>query len=193
MAWRSWFYRFWYRLFSQPFSSPLTGGNEEIEITLYQSQSLTENFGRNPERTVARYIAENFDRADIGYRITFGYKPKNPPDEVNNPPLSTLIWWTDEEREHTAEDANLLLLNINGGGISYRYGRFGLAPAGNIDKDENFSPRGTTDLHRNVRACLHELAHNLSVGHEDGIFTPPSMIFSLSAVRKIGLYVQRNR
>lgn len=193
---RKWLIRRWRRVFpTDGVESPLMGGNGEVQLAIYQSKSLSNRHGKSPEKTVARYLAENFDRAGIGYEIRFGYPPRyvNSRYEVRGPKGNPgLNNWANSSKPFTARDGNLLLYNIDGGGVAYLRGKHGLAPAGNIDRVPPFRENGEDDIYRNIRACLHEVGHMLGGKHKDNMFTKPSMVYNDSVLDDFQEYIDRN-
>lgn len=159
-------------------------GDERLDVVLYQSDRLTEASGTTPAEVACRFIAAALDRAGIGYRV----RVKNvafevPPEfEVDNPPNDTLSWWAGVEKPYEGSDCTMLLLDIDGGGLTYLSGRYSISPAGNVTRHVERTDVGDTDLHRNVRACLHELGHALGGRHRDDMLSPPGLYYNDSAV-----------
>lgn len=142
-----------------------------VEVSLRQTGELDQRAGRNPERTIARYVERAFDRLDIPYRIVYDL-----PVEIDAPPVgagkeTALRWWRSALNgarvSDTGVDANLLLTAANGGGLSAVGGWAGIAPAGTLtDEYELVDACSPSDPQHVVYGTLHELAHCLGSSHD---------------------------
>lgn len=141
-----------------------------IEVSLRQTGELTHRAGRNPERTLARYVERAFDRLDVPYRVVYDL-----PVEIDAPAVgagrqNALRWWraalNSARVQDTGRDANLLLTAAKGGGLSAVGGWASIAPGGTLTEEfELVETCSSDDPQHVVYGALHELAHCLGSSH----------------------------
>lgn len=138
------------------------------EITLYSRTKLVDKNGRISEEMAARHIAQALDDAGYNYEISYNYGAKiiRPKEKK----IDEFRQWKarvfDETIEHVGKDANLLLMDYNGGGMSFVNGKVGIAPARHVDSLEDPHGIGYDSQARNIHAILHELGHQLGSQHD---------------------------
>ncbi len=176
------FYKYYVsRQISRP-ESPIKGGDgPHVEVAVYRSEALDQRHGKVPSDSVARYYAEALDRA--GFSYTIHHDMLDVPTISNNPHNENLIdYWRKYDRPVDADHSNMLLLDAKGNGRAGLKAWYGLAPARHISYQMPILSRGIGDEYRNVRACIHELGHNLGGKHKDNMMSPPEMWYNDSAI-----------
>lgn len=158
---------------SSPLISRHHGDRRTLRINLYQTDDLTRANGRIPERVAARFLDKALTRCGYNLTIRFGYDAV-PENGYRNADEMVLSLWA-SQRFDDPRAKHLLIHGGNGGGIAYVGGRYGIAPGGNIDRPMEIVDVGETALHRNVRACLHEVGHLLGGRHSDRMQAAPTM------------------
>lgn len=156
----------------------ITGGNQEIEIALYQSKALTEKNGHVPEQTIAKFFQQALDDVGVGYKIDYGYEETYDPivkrDGTN---LETFKWWVDNSPER-ADDCNMLLYDNRGGGRAGLGGPNSIRGARRIREFTSPQPSCDSSTCHSVWGALHELGHNLGGKHSTPMLVgKPSMYF----------------
>jgi len=147
------------------------GDRPPIEMTLHSSIQVLRTNGRVSERMVARYAARAFEEAGYGYEVVYNLVPEQPPDEKSNCSAGDAPqWWRDrvqlEDVPVLRKDANVLMLDANGGGCGAIAGKYGTTPARNIDEAREWTEVGHDDWHRNMHGTLHEIGHQLGARHD---------------------------
>jgi hypothetical protein len=158
-----------------------------VEVSIYQTEDLSEGNGRTPESVVAKHLEQAFERAGLNYRIEYGHKTTfDPPMKTND--IENLRWWSDKSPEH-AKDSNILLYDAKGGGRGYVGGKNCIAGVNRIRDDVDASPvctKGRKGQCRNIRAALHEVGHNLKGRHTTPILQDlPMMLYHPNMVDTI--------
>jgi len=162
--------------------SPITGGDgPHVEVSVYRSVALDQRNGVAPAQSVARYYAEALDRA--GFSYTVHHDLRRIETLSNDPHNDDLMdWWRTYNRPVDADHSNMLLLDAPGAGRAGLKAWYGVAPARYISYQMPILNKGLGDEYRNMRACIHELGHNLGGRHEDNMLSPPEMWFNDSAI-----------
>jgi len=137
-----------------------------IDITIFQTEALTERNGWAPARTIVNTIYGVFNGTE--YNVNATYQPVRVDLDCEEVPhcssdaLPTFSSWVTNQ-QYQSKDANLLLMDAGGGGCGYVGGTAATAPARHITEEREYVTAGEGDFHRNVNAVLHELAHNLGM------------------------------
>lgn len=155
------------------------GDNTTLDVSVYQTNSLTEDRGRAPEQSVVRFIEKALEDADYNCIIKFNFEPvSNQYDEATTEALRS---WSAEIKEDNEAGINIVLGNRYGGGISYLGGRYSLAPGAEIRDIVEFVENCPSRPCRNIRANIHEVGHDLGAVHADNIVEAPYMLFTEQA------------
>jgi len=176
------FYKYYVsRKISRP-ESPIEGGDgPHVEVAIYRSAALDQRNGPVSSDSVARYYAEALDRAGFSYTIHHDFDEIGAPTEDPHDENIT-GWWRTYDRPFDADHSNMLLHDAGGAGRAALKGWYGVVAARHISYQMPILSRGIGDEYRNMRACIHELGHNLGGRHEDNMLSPPYMWFNDSAI-----------
>lgn len=178
-----------FRLLSQAFQQSDTSDRKRIretierdsdepvmEISIWQSDALTERRGRMPEKMVAKCLAYAFEDAGFDYEINYGYEQTfDPPTEQKD----SFDWWVKNSPEK-ATTSNILLVNNRGGGRAGLTGHNAIVGMGRVNDvhDVNYDTCDTQACD-NAWAAIHEVGHNLGGRHATPMMEPkPKIIFS---------------
>lgn len=138
-----------------------------VDMTLYSSQKLIDERGRESERVAARYLQKAFEDAQVSYRIQFGYSAKNPPDEGPICGTGALSWWRGAAKEYTADDSNMLLLRGTNGGCGDVGGQYATSPGPEYGSHTiPWRSAGQGGTFHDLHTIIHECAHNLGISHD---------------------------
>lgn len=141
------------------------------EVAIYQSDTVTDKNSRHPETVVARFLAQALDRIQVNYSITYGYgKTINDTDDRIS--TDSLNWYQRTDVPYVAKDANMLILNAVGGGLTRVGGKWGVMPGRYITYDADYVRSSTSPLHHNIHDCLHETGHALGSWHDHDSDSP---------------------
>ncbi|MFB6371651.1 MAG: M12 family metallo-peptidase, partial [Bradymonadaceae bacterium] len=93
------------------------------------------------------------------------------PDEKSNCSAGEAPdWWATQidlgKVATVRKDANVLMLDSDGGGCGAIAGDHGTTPARNIDEARKWTEVGHDDWHRNMHGTLHEIGHQLGARHD---------------------------
>jgi len=143
----------------------------KLHVNVYLSRELLDRNGRVPDETAAKQIAYALDRADINYKVTYGFEPVNVPSQRavcgGDNPVSLWNEMLGNSGYDNEADSNLLILNSSGGGCAYVGGNACTGPGKHITQLWD-SPHesGATDQHHCLAAILHEVGHNFNFKHD---------------------------
>lgn len=147
-----------------------------MEVSLYQTDALSDKRGRMPEKTVALYIAQAIEDAGFNYRVHYGYEETyTPPGETKE----SFDWWVENSPERAAT-SNILLVDNRGGG---RAGWSGINCVIGMNRVNSAHQKARNPCSSqscdNAWGAVHEFGHNLGGKHATPMMTPkPEMLFS---------------
>lgn len=150
----------------------------KFELSIWQTENLTEKRGRMPEKMVAKYVGQAIEDAGYDYRIHYGYEQEfSPPREDNS--TETFQWWGDNSPD-VARTCNMILYDSRGGGRAGLGGRRAIVGMNRVDRvDENTTSPCESDACSNVWAAIHEFGHSLGGKHKTPMMDgKPDMLFS---------------
>lgn len=145
-------------------------GGPQFEVAIYRTVSLDDNLGQLPEEEVVRHLTFALDQAGINYRIYHNFEPA----ALGNQSTGTCVrgedayydWLDllDASAPFIAADANLCLLDQDGGGCGGQGGNACVSGAAAIDQSITIRD-GTSHHAANLYAALHEIGHNMGFAH----------------------------
>lgn len=155
-----------------------------VEITIRQTAELAARAKGWPEEVASRYLQRALDRLDITYRLAYDLPPMGSqgqgqgqtaddtfPSETADGKQAVFAAWrkrlNNGDVHPTAKDANVLLINQAGGGMSTVGGWTSVAPGGTLTQDfglREWANPGDPD--HCVYGILHEVAHCLGMEHD---------------------------
>jgi hypothetical protein len=136
-------------------------GDAKYVITVRSSKKLRESKGYWPEKLVSKALANALDAHEVSYRIEWGIDTTfDPPvDDPYANDFETIQWAGDQE--WTDADANLLLLDSYGGGVTG--GDIAIAGVNGIREGGKPVQSGEDGHAMCLHAALHEAGHALGV------------------------------
>lgn len=145
------------------------GSDEWLDLAIYVQPTVRFEKGNIPGRVVARQISATYEENGVDHRIKYDFSPA--PGEIDGKsvcgddnPINAFGTWLTQESPYQAADANLLMMDTEGGGCGG--GNTATVPVRNITHDpERVIESGDGDWAQNVSACLHELGHCLGIDH----------------------------
>jgi hypothetical protein len=140
-----------------------------VDVTLRRSRALDERNGQIPEEMAAVFTSTALSQAGFGYRIRFGFDPVDSPDEVAHCSGESHDWYETvvADWDEAARDANLLLVDADGGGCGQGWPpRVGTVPGRHLDERREYESEGSDRFHSTVQSILHELGHCLGSHHD---------------------------
>lgn len=142
-----------------------------LDINVYLSKELLDRNGRVPGETTANQLAFALDKAEINYRIMYGFEPVSVPSQRavcgGDNPVSLWNTMLDGDGYDKEADSNLLILNSSSGGCGYVGGNACTGPGKHITELwESPHESGATDQHASIAAILHEVGHNFNLKHD---------------------------
>jgi hypothetical protein len=134
-----------------------------MNIRLKQTHELLQANGHDPLITLKRFVSRAFGDMDVTVQVD--WDPFHADSESASCGSGLLRQWAAEDAPSDA-DANLLLARSEGGGCGYVGGSHCVCSAAHITDTMRYQKTGTGLSQRNIHGCLHEIAHNLGVSHD---------------------------